>query len=60
MTLPEQKQFEQLVTIIRKGGVRDSVNCADLVEFLAYGGFRKSEAAHVRWKHCNFHRGIIE
>jgi len=60
MTLPEPKQFEELVAVMRQAGGRDSVNCADLVEFMAYGGFRKSEAANVQWKHCNFHKGIIE
>lgn len=33
-----------------------SRECADLVEFLAYGGFRKTEAAHVTWDDCDFGR----
>jgi integrase len=30
-----------------------------LVEFLAYGGFRKNEAAHVTWADCDFDKGEI-
>ena len=32
---------------------------AGLVEFLAYGGFRKNEAAHVIWADCDFDKGEI-
>src|SRR5262249_45035638 len=33
--------------------------CADLVRFLAYGGFRKSEAAHITWGDCDFKKRQI-
>jgi integrase len=31
----------------------------DLVEFLAYGGFRKSEAQNITWADCDFAREKI-
>ncbi len=59
LTLPEVDQFEQFVTEIEKGGSRDSQNCADLVQFLAFGGFRRSEAANVTWGDCDREKGEI-
>jgi integrase len=59
VSLPEPSQFAPFVAALRAGGSRDSRSCADLVEFLAYGGFRKTEAANVKWGDCNFQRGII-
>ncbi len=32
---------------------------AELVQFLAYGGFRKTEANHITWADCDFARGKI-
>jgi hypothetical protein len=29
------------------------------MEFLAYGGFCKNEAAHITWADCDFERGKI-
>ena len=33
--------------------------CADLVHFLAFGGFRLSEAANVTWSDCDFEKSEI-
>lgn len=41
--LPSRENFDKLLALIK----HDSV--ADLIRFLAYGGFRKSEAANVTW-----------
>lgn len=57
--LPEQNQFQNLVATIRNSGAGQAHHCADLVEFLAYGGFRKAEAANVLQKHVNFQRREI-
>lgn len=59
LTLPEPEQFESFVQSIETAGSRDSQNCADLVRFLAFGGFRKTEAAFITWADCHFTRGKI-
>ena len=57
--LPEVDQFDAFVAEIENGGARDSRNCAPLVRFLAYGGFRKTESANITWADCDFVRGKI-
>jgi integrase len=57
--LPEIDQFDAFVAEIENGGSRDSRNCAALVRFLAYGGFRKTEASNITWADCDFVRGKI-
>ena len=57
--LPEINQFEQFVTEIENGGGGFSKSCADLVRFMAFGGFRKTEAANICWSDCDFARGKI-
>jgi integrase len=59
LTLPEPKQFEQFVAEIEKGGSGFSRPCADLVRFLAFGGFRKGEAAKIKWADCDLDKGEI-
>ena len=59
LTLPEPEQFERFVSELENGKGRDSQNCADLVCFLAYGGFRKSEAANITWGDCDFEKKEI-
>ena len=54
LRLPEAKEFDRFVKELESGGGRDSQNCADLVRFLAFGGFRKSEAANITWEDCDF------
>lgn len=58
--LPEQKQFEQFIAAIESAGAWCSHDCANLVRFLAYGGFRKTEASFVTWDDCDFERGVIQ
>ena len=57
--LPSREQFRTLVAEIRKVPFGPVPACADLVEFLAYGGFRKGEAANITWDDCDFARGDI-
>lgn len=57
--LPSQKQFEIFVRAIESSGSRHSRPCANLVRFLAYGGFRLGEARNVTWGDCDFRTGKI-
>jgi integrase len=59
LVLPSFEQFEKFVKELENGGGRDSRNCADLVRFLAFGGFRKSEAANITWADCDFEKKEI-
>jgi integrase len=57
--LPSYDQFLKFVSAIENSGRSSCYQAADLVRFLAFGGFRKSEAAHVKWADCNFEKGTI-
>lgn len=57
--LPEMAQFNAFVEEIENSGSRHSKPCADLVRFMAYGGFRKTEAANITWGDCDFSRSKI-
>ncbi len=59
LTLPSQDQFGALVAEIRRVPFGPGLASADLVEFLAYGGLRKGEAAQVTWADCDFKRNEI-
>ncbi|HEX5397685.1 MAG TPA: site-specific integrase [Verrucomicrobiae bacterium] len=59
LQLPSQKQFVELVNTIRNGDGGWAGRCADLVEFLAYSGCRKGEAARVNGRDCDFEKGEI-
>lgn len=59
LTLPEPEQFLAFVTELQTSGSRHSKPCANLVRFLAYGGFRKTEAANITWGDCDFARNKI-
>ena len=59
LRLPEPKQFERFVKEIERGGCGYSKPCAELVQFLAFGGFRIGEAKHITWADCDFKRGKI-
>lgn len=57
--LPSASQFKQFVAAIEFGGGRHSRKCADLVRFLAYGGFRLGEAKNVTWADCDLQKKEI-
>ena len=59
MHLPDPEQFDLFVESIDEAGAWCSGDCADLVRFLAYGGFRKTEAANITWSDCDFENGQI-
>lgn len=57
--LPGFAEFTRFVEAMQSAGGRDSKNCADLVRFLAFGGFRLGEARNVTWADCDFDKGEI-
>jgi integrase len=59
LRLPEHEQFETFVEKIAANGSGHSKPCAELVQFLAYGGFRINEAKYITWANCDFKRGRI-
>lgn len=59
LRLPETKQFQEFIASIENAGGGFSKHCADLVRFLAFGGFRKSEAANVTWADIDFDKNEI-
>ncbi|MBK8000426.1 MAG: site-specific integrase [Verrucomicrobia bacterium] len=59
LQLPSRAKFHELVQSVRKVNRRFSNDAADLIEFLAYGGYRKSEAGNIRWSDCDFERGEV-
>lgn len=54
LDLPTRDQFLKFVDAIDNAGVCSCRVAADLVRFLAYGGFRKKEAAHITWGDVRF------
>ncbi len=59
LRLPEAHQFNDFVSAIDRAGGRFSGDSADLIRFLAFGGFRISEAANIKWADCDFERKEI-
>lgn len=59
LNLPSSEQFRSFVTSIRQAGARQSQDCGDMVEFLAYTGLRLSEAAQVRWEDVDLQKNTI-
>jgi len=59
LDLPDNADFVRFVREIENAGGRFSKHCADLVRFLAYGGFRRGEAKNVTWNDCDFQREEI-
>lgn len=59
LRLPTREEFMQLVAKIRYAGVSDCKAAADNIQFIAFCGARKNEAAHVVWADIDFERGTI-
>src|SRR5262249_27506376 len=59
LMLPSTERFNALITEMRKGHSRDSVNCADFVLGLAITGMRKGEANALEWRDIDFDAGEI-
>ena len=50
ISLPATDKFNALIDEMRAGHSRDSHNCADLAEGLAFTGCRKGEASAIEWR----------
>jgi len=59
LRLPSHNEFLALVAAIETNDGGYNHRCSSLVRFLAFGGFRKSEAARVTWVDCDFNKGEI-
>jgi integrase len=57
--LPSGAKFIELVNAIESFRLGRAKRSANLVRFLAFGGFRKSEAERVTWADCDFNKKII-
>jgi hypothetical protein len=54
LQLPSREEFLRFVEEIRTAGARQSKDCANLVQFLAYSGMRIGEAKYVTWADVDF------
>jgi integrase len=59
LRLPACGEFVQLVDKICTAGVSDCKAAADYVQFIAFSGARKTEAANVKWSDIDFNRETI-
>jgi integrase len=59
ISLPTTDKFNALIEEMRAGHSRDSKNCADLAEGLAYTGCRIGEAREIEWFYIDFKAGEI-
>ena len=59
LQLPSRTQFQEIIKHVRTVNKRFNHDAADLIEFLAYGGFRRSEAQKILWSDCDFKQGRI-
>jgi len=59
LKLPSSEQWSRFVVSVGNANSRFSQPCAFFVQFCAFGGFRKGEAANVLWQDCDFDKGII-
>lgn len=47
--MPPLSKFWELVKEVRHSGAGQAKHCANLIQFLAFGGFRQSEAYAIQW-----------
>lgn len=53
LELPTVGQFQAIAKRIGEAGSKWSIDCRDLVRFLAYSGVRLREATAIRWSHVD-------
>ena len=59
LELPTRAKFAEFIAEMRRAHSRDSANCADFVQGLAYTGCRIGESAEIEWKDLDFGAGEI-
>ena len=59
LELPSKQQFMDLIKAIETTDGGWKYRCADLVRFLAFGGFRKGEASKITWADCDFEKSKV-
>src|SRR5436309_1575817 len=59
IALPTIDKFNALITEMRAGHSRDSVNCADFASGLAFTGCRVGETREIAWRDVDFDAGEI-
>ena len=59
LELPTKEQFQKFVEGIANAGARQSKDCAEMVEFIAYSGMRVGEVVNVKWQDIDRIKNII-
>jgi integrase len=59
ISLPTITKFNALITEMRAGHSRDSINCSNLASGLAFTGCRIGEAREITWRDLDFDAGEI-
>jgi integrase len=59
IALPTIEKFNALISEMRAGHSRDSINCADFAAGLAFTGCRVGEAREVAWRDVDFESGEV-
>jgi integrase len=59
IALPTIEKFNAMITEMRAGHSRDSINCADFAAGLAFTGCRVGEAREIAWRDVDFEAGEI-
>jgi integrase len=59
VSLPTAAKFNAMIAEMREGHGRDSRNCADFAEGLAFTGCRRGEANEVEWRDLDFNAGVL-
>jgi len=59
LELPTRAQFAAFIAEMRAGHGRDSKNCADFAQGLAFTGCRIAEAGQIEWRDVNFETGEV-